>query len=96
MADIDITRTHALGLAGARAAAERMEGELGRKFGLTGSWNGDTLHFERPGVTGSIAITEKKLHLAIALGFMLKAMKPSIEKAVLHELDALFGGPHGA
>jgi len=96
MADIVITRAHALGLADARAAAQRMEGHLGRKFGLTGSWKGDTLHFERPGVSGSLSITEKKLHLEIALGFMLKAMKPSIEKAVLHELDALFGGPHRA
>jgi putative polyhydroxyalkanoate system protein len=96
VADIEITRAHALGLEDARAAAERMEDHLGRKFGLKGSWKGDTLHFERPGVSGSLAITEKKLHLAIALGFMLKAMKPSIEKAVLHELDMLFGGPAGA
>jgi putative polyhydroxyalkanoate system protein len=96
VADILITRAHALGLVEARAAAERMEGHLGQKFGLTGSWKGDTLHFKRPGVSGSLAITEKKLHLEIALGFMLKAMKPSIEMAVLHELDALFGGPHQA
>jgi putative polyhydroxyalkanoate system protein len=92
MADIDITRPHALGLEEARAAAERMESHLGRKFGLTGSWKGDTLHFERPGVTGSLAITEKELHLKIALGFMLKAMKGSIQTAVVHELDTLFGG----
>jgi len=93
MADIDITRTHTLGLAEARTAAESMEGHLGKKFGLKGSWDGDTLHFERPGVTGSLALTRDKLHLRIALGFMLRAMKGSIEKAVLHELDTLFGGP---
>lgn len=96
MADIDITRTHTLGLAEARTAAESMEGHLGKKFGLKGSWDGDTLRFERPGVTGSLALTRDKLHLRIVLGFMLRAMKGSIEKAVLHELDSLFGGPPGS
>ena len=96
MADIDITRAHTLGLSQARTAAESMEEHLGKKFGLKGSWDGDTLHFERPGVTGSLTITHHKLHLRIALGFMLRAMKGSIEKAVLHELDTLFGGPPAA
>ena len=90
MADIEITRVHNLGLAAARAAAERMEGELGRKFDLKGAWTGNVLHFERPGVSGSLKVTDKDLHIAVALGFLLKAMKGSIEKAVVHELDALF------
>ena len=34
MADIDITRIHALGLAEARTAAERMEAHLGKKLSL--------------------------------------------------------------
>ena len=90
MADIDITRAHDLGLVAARAAAERMEGHLGAKFDLKGSWTGNVLNFQRPGVTGSLRITEQDLHLSIALGFLLKAMKGSIEKAVKHELDTLF------
>ena len=94
MADIDIRRTHALGLTGARAAAERMAEQLGRKFDLKGDWRGDVLHFERPGVTGSLAIGAHDLHLSVALGFMLKAMKGSIQSAVEQELDTLF--PSGA
>jgi putative polyhydroxyalkanoate system protein len=90
MADIDITRVHNLGLAAARAAAERMETQLGRKFDLKGAWTGNVLNFERPGVSGSLKITDKDLHLSVALGFLLKAMKGSIEKAVVHELDTLF------
>jgi putative polyhydroxyalkanoate system protein len=90
MADIDITRVHNLGLAAARAAAERMETQLGRKFDLKGSWTGNILNFQRPGVSGSLKITDKDLQLSVALGFLLKAMKGSIEKAVEHELDTLF------
>ena len=90
MADIDITRVHNLGLGAARAAAERMEAQLGRKFDLKGGWTGNVLSFERPGVSGSLKITDKDLYISVALGFLLKAMKGSIERAVVHELDTLF------
>ena len=87
MADIEVRRVHNLGLEAARRTAERLAADLGRKFGLTGEWHGDVLHFHRPGVTGSLAIDAKALHLAVSLGFLLKAMKGSIEQAVMAELD---------
>ena len=90
MADIDLKRKHHLGLAGARAAAEKMAEHLGRKFGLKGDWRGDTLHFDRPGVTGALTITASDLHLTVALGFLLKALRGSIREAVDTELDQLF------
>ena len=93
MADIELTRTHGLSLTAARAAADRMAESLGRKFGLAGTWKGNTLTFERPGVSGSLALTEKDLHLAVTLGFLLKAMKGSIERAVNEEMDRLFEKP---
>ncbi len=90
MSDIDIHRAHNLGLKAARAAAERMEEHLGRKFDLKGGWQGNVLKFERPGLTGSLAVSDKDLNLSVSLGFLLKAMKGSIETAVRHELDKLF------
>jgi putative polyhydroxyalkanoate system protein len=93
MADIDLTRIHNLGLAAARAKAERMADQLGQKFGLKGVWEGNVLRFDRPGVSGSLAITDKDLRLLVTLGFLFKAMKGSIENAVKHELDTLFAGP---
>jgi putative polyhydroxyalkanoate system protein len=92
MADIELMRVHNLGLKAARAQADRMAEHLGRKFDLKGDWDGNVLRFERPGVSGSLAITEKDLRLLVSLGFLLKAMKGSIEKAVVHELDTLFAG----
>src|SRR5436190_18623934 len=89
MADIDLKRAHALGLEGARAAAEKMEQALGRKFDLKGTWSGNTLTFQRPGVSGTLAVSGKDVHLAVTLGFLLKAMKGSIERAVNEELDKL-------
>jgi putative polyhydroxyalkanoate system protein len=91
MADIDIRRPHGLGMAKAREAADRMAGELSRKFGLQGDWRGDVLHFQRPGVTGSLTVAEHEIHLVVALGFMLKAMRGSIESGVEREMETLFG-----
>jgi putative polyhydroxyalkanoate system protein len=90
MADIEIQRAHALGLKAARAAAERMAEHLGRRFDLKGSWAGNVLRFERPGVSGSLAISDKDLSLSVALGFLLKAMKGSIQRSIEDELDTLF------
>jgi putative polyhydroxyalkanoate system protein len=74
----------------ARGAADQMAADLGRKFGLSGKWTGNTLHFDRPGVTGSLTITDKDLHLTVTLGFLLKAMRGSLERAIVQELDGLF------
>jgi len=89
VADIDLHRAHHLGLAGARKVADKLASDLGRKFDLRGDWKGNVLHFQRPGVTGSLAVGERDLHLSVTLGFLLKAMKGSIERAVLAELDKL-------
>jgi putative polyhydroxyalkanoate system protein len=90
MADIEIHRAHDLGLKAARTAADKMAETLGRKFDLKGDWNGNVLRFERPGVSGSLAISDKDLDLSVALGFLLKAMKGSIQGAIEQELDRLF------
>lgn len=90
MSDIDITRTHHLGLKAARAAADQMAQDLGRKFGLSGGWTGNTHHFDRPGVTGSLKLTDRDLHLTVKLGFLLKALRGPLEAAIVRELDSLF------
>ena len=90
MPDIDIKRAHNMGLKAARAAADRMAEQLGKKFGLEGGWKGNVLSFERPGVTGSLAIDDKDLRLQVSLGMLLRMMKPSIESAVKEQLDKLF------
>jgi putative polyhydroxyalkanoate system protein len=90
MADIDLKRVHDLGMKAARHAADEMAADLGKKFGLAGSWEGNTLHFDRPGVSGRLVLTERDLHLTVTLGFLLKALRGSIERAVHEELDTLF------
>lgn len=91
MADIEIHRPHDLGLKRARAAADEMAAHLGKRFDLNGAWSGDTMNFDRPGLHGTLAITAKDLRLRVELtGFLLKAMRPVLEQAIVKELDALF------
>jgi len=90
MADIELRRAHGLGLEGARRAAEQLSADLGRKLDLRGHWEGNVLHFDRPGVAGMLTITPRDLHLEVSLGYLLKAMKPSVEKSIVEHLDALF------
>lgn len=91
MADIEVSRVHGLGLEGARSAADRMMESLEQRFGLRGAWDGNVLRFERQGVTGHLMVGEDKLQLAVTLGFLLRAMRGSIQAEVMRELDRLFG-----
>jgi putative polyhydroxyalkanoate system protein len=87
MADIALNRAHALGIKGAKTAADKMADTLGEKFDLRGTWSGNTFNFQRPGVNGSLAISDSNMKLEVTLGFLLKAMKGPIERAVNEQLD---------
>ena len=89
MADIEIRRAHGMNPRDARAVADRMADKLGKKFGLKGDWDGNTMRFQGTGVTGTLTVSPRDLHIAATLGFLLKAMKGSIEQAVTRELDQL-------
>jgi putative polyhydroxyalkanoate system protein len=88
--DIDLKRGHTLSLEEARRVADAMVERLGREFGVRGEWAGNVLRFRRPGVEGQLAVSEGEIRLTATLGFMLKAMQSSIERAVERELDRLF------
>jgi putative polyhydroxyalkanoate system protein len=93
MPDIHITQSHTLGLAAAKKLAEKMADQLGKEYGLNGTWNGDSIKFARPGVDGLLSVTDKAIDLQVTLGFLLKAMKGPIEKAVTTNMEKLFAQP---
>ena len=59
MSDIRVRRTHHFDHADARKAAERVASELKERFGLTGAWKGDALHFKGSGIDGVLKLEEK-------------------------------------
>ena len=87
MASISIHCDHTLSPVQARAAAERLAGELRQRYQLACRWRGDDLLFERPGLSGQVCLTEHHVALQVTLGFLLSAMKPAIEKEIQARLQ---------
>lgn len=79
MSDIDIRHAHHLPPDRARDAVERAVVTLGQRHGLDYRWEGDTLHFVRPGVDGRIVLTPGEVQVTARLGMLLSAMRGTIE-----------------
>jgi len=88
---IDIRHNHSMPMAQARRAVEEVAIKLGDRFGMDYRWEGDVLHFQRSGVDGHISLTPKQLHVTAKLGFLLSAMKGTIEQEIRRVLDERFG-----
>lgn len=96
MARISIGKTHHLSHRKAKDIAERLAKDLEKRFDLAWSWEGEHVHFERPGVSGSMHVGKTKITLDVRLGLLLIPLKPSIEKEIHAQLDKLVGGKHTA
>lgn len=96
MADISLNRTHQLGLKGAKTAANKMAAKLEEKFDLSSEWDGNTLRFQRSGVNGQMVISENDMKLEVTLGFLLKAMRGPIERAIHEQLDGVLSAAPAA
>ena len=92
MATITIERPHHRSQRDAKGVAERLAHELERRFDLAWHWEGDDIHFRRPGVTGSMHVGDTNIVLRVKLGLMLAPLKPAIERQMHAQLDALDGG----
>lgn len=87
MASIDLQHTHSLPHDQARQAVEQAIARLGQKFGIEHRWEGDTLHFTRPGVDGRIALAPGNVRVTAALGLLFSAMKGTIESELRRVLQ---------
>lgn len=90
MSEITIRRKHGKTLADARASAEHMASELQEEFSLNYAWDEEVMRFKRPGITGELAVDEEEVALKIQLGFLLSALKPTIEREVHKYFDENF------
>ena len=95
MPELKIERQHALGLAGARAVAERWREQAEQEWGMAcESEPGqaqDLLRFARSGVSGELAVSATRFDLQLKLGFLLGAYSARIEEKIKANLDELLG-----
>ena len=96
MATISIDRTHRLSHKNARDIAERLARDLEKRFALAWNWEGDDVHFKRPGVSGNMHVGKTRITLDVTLGLLLTPLKPAIEREIQAQLDKLTGGKQSA
>jgi putative polyhydroxyalkanoate system protein len=90
MSSIDIRHQHSLPLPRARKAVEDIAKKLASKFDMDYGWDGDDLHFNRSGVEGKIHLSEKQVRVTAELGFLLSALKGTVEAEIRKVLAERF------
>lgn len=90
MSSIDIRHRHSLPLPKARKAVEDIAKKLAAKFDMEYGWDGDTLHFNRSGVDGHIHLADKQVRVTAQLGFLLSALKGTVEQEIRKVLAERF------
>jgi putative polyhydroxyalkanoate system protein len=90
MSSIDIRHPHSLPLPKARKAVEDIAKKLAAKFDMDYGWDGDTLNFNRSGVDGHIHVGDKQIRVTAQLGFLLSALKGTVEQEIRRVLAERF------
>jgi putative polyhydroxyalkanoate system protein len=71
--------------------ADTVAAQLERDYRIRSNWKGDTLHFERAGVSGTLRLAAKELVLEVRLGFLAMAFRDDIAEAIERDLDRYLG-----
>lgn len=91
MPSIRVERQHNKAAKAAKAAVERVAAHIAERFDVDYEWEGSTLHFQRSGVDGHIALAKHKVTVVANLSFLLGALKGTIERAIHQYIDEEFG-----
>jgi putative polyhydroxyalkanoate system protein len=95
MPELNIKRTHTLGLSGARTVAERWREQAQQEWGMACEFESgefeDRMRFARSGVSGELVVTDTRFDLQLKLGFLLGAYSGKIEEKIQANLDELLG-----
>lgn len=87
MSDIHLIRSHALGRAGARRAADDVAARLHADFGVDAEWNGDALHVHGHGVTGRLVAGEDTVEVVARLSLVARPFRKRLLREIEQELD---------
>ena len=93
MFHIVVQRDHAQTLDQSRQSAEILAVQLADRYEMSHHWQGDSLHFERSGVSGHIDLEPGRLRINVRLGFLLAPLKHRLEQEIQRQLDEVFPSP---
>lgn len=84
-------RKHALGVAKAKKAVDKVARHIRERFEIEAEWNRNTLEFSRSGVEGEIAVTVDSVSVHADISWLLLPIKSAIEQEISRYLDQEFG-----
>jgi putative polyhydroxyalkanoate system protein len=84
-------RKHALGVAKAKKAVDKVAKHIRERFEIDAEWNRNTLEFSRSGVEGEIAVTVDSVSVHADISWLLLPIKSAIEQEISRYLDQEFG-----
>lgn len=87
MSEINLTKQHKLGLKKAKAKVNKLADQLAQDYDLESEWEGDSLVFQRAGVSGQLDVSKDEVQLTMKLGFLMAAFKSKIEAQLKANLD---------
>jgi putative polyhydroxyalkanoate system protein len=88
MADIELTRSHSMGLDEGRTVVEEVAQQLEVDLGVQYEWDDEeTLLFEGQGAEGQIDVRAQDIRLLINLSAFLKPMKGTLKAEAAKYLD---------
>lgn len=87
MPDIELTRSHSLGLDEGRDAVERVAQDLETDLGVEYKWDDDTLLFSGQGADGRIEVASDTIQILINLSAFLQPMKSRLKQEAEQYLD---------
>jgi putative polyhydroxyalkanoate system protein len=87
---IDVIKKHGKDLEQAQKVADDLARDLAEKFSIQYHWDGDTIVFDRTGVSGEIDVDAEAVHVRAKLGFLLSYLEPAVEKEINRYLDEHF------
>lgn len=90
MPSIDIRRPHRLSQTDAHAVIDKVAARMREKFEVRTQWQNGALSFERPGISGKIAIGGDEIHVIAELGMLFSPLKGMIEQEIRRKLDEHF------
>lgn len=93
MPDIHLIRSHALGRAGARHAADDVAARLHADFGVDSEWQGDVLHVGGHGVTGRLVAGDDTVEVVARLSFVARPFRKRLLREIERELDRALLSP---
>ena len=87
MADIDIERTHSLGLEELRKRLGTLEEKLRERYGAQIDWRGDEADIKGTGFSGTLTLAETRVAVSLKLNFLMRPMAGKIREAMESQVD---------